>query len=173
MMEYGCQQVRVRNRELVPLLEYLCQQSNKVYNCALYYARQVYFKTKRWASYGELCAEMARTQNKHFIAMYVSAAQQTCKSVAEALSSSKKKLRLSWQEGMSLRPNLPRYRKKGMFSVAYPKKWLKFQEAKVRVPLGNQVKAWFGIDAFWIRFPTNTNPLNCQPRPERYLCLPS
>jgi len=28
-MEYGCQQVRVRNRELVPLLEYLCQQSNK------------------------------------------------------------------------------------------------------------------------------------------------
>jgi len=28
MMEYGCQQVRVKNRELVPLLE-LCQQSNK------------------------------------------------------------------------------------------------------------------------------------------------
>ncbi|MGY3094169.1 hypothetical protein ACVWXC_002677, partial [Thermostichus sp. OS-CIW-20] len=25
MMECGCQQVRVRNRELVPLLEYLCQ----------------------------------------------------------------------------------------------------------------------------------------------------
>ncbi|MGY3169971.1 hypothetical protein ACVW0R_002041 [Thermostichus sp. MS-CIW-15] len=82
MMKYGCQQVRVRDRELVPLLEYLCQQSNKVYNCALYYARQVYFKTKRWASYGALCAEMGRTQSKHFIAMYVSAAQQTCKSVA-------------------------------------------------------------------------------------------
>jgi hypothetical protein len=42
-----------------------------------------------------------------------------------------------------------------MFTVAYPKKWLKFQEGRVRVPLGNQVKAWFGIDAFWIRFPTN------------------
>ncbi|MGY3168162.1 hypothetical protein ACVW01_000731 [Thermostichus sp. MS-CIW-19] len=27
MMEYGCQQVIVRNRELVPLL--VCQQSNK------------------------------------------------------------------------------------------------------------------------------------------------
>ncbi len=154
-MGYGCQQVLVRDRELLPVLEYLCQQSNKVYNCALYYARQVYFKTKRLASYGELCAEMVRTKNKHFIAMYVSAAQQTCKSVAEALSSFKTKLKLFLQEEISLRPNLPRYRNKGMFTVAYPKKWLKFQEGRVRVPLGNQVKAWFGIDAFWIRFPTN------------------
>jgi len=42
-----------------------------------------------------------------------------------------------------------------MFSVAYPKKWLKLQDGRVRVPLGNQVKAWFGIDAFWVEFPTN------------------
>gem|GEM_PF-5114862 len=31
-MEYGCQQVLVEDKELVPILEYLCQQSNKVYN---------------------------------------------------------------------------------------------------------------------------------------------
>ena len=42
-----------------------------------------------------------------------------------------------------------------MFSVAYPKKWLKLQDGRVRVPLGNQVKAWFGMDAFWVEFPTN------------------
>jgi len=154
-MEYGCQQVLIKDKGLIPILEYLCQQSNKVYNCALYYARQVYFKTKRLASYGELCAEMVRTKNKHFIAMYASSAQQTCQSVAEALSGFKAKLKLFWQAEMSSRPNLPRYRKKGMFSVAYPKKWLKFQEGRVRVPLGNQVKAWFGLDSFWIQFPTN------------------
>ena len=154
-MGYGCQQVLVKDKELVPILEYLCQQSNKVYNCALYYARQVYFKTKRLASYGELCAEMVKTKNKHFIAMYASSAQQTCQSVAEALSSFKANLKHFLQEELSLRPNLPRYRKTGMLSVAYPKKWLKVQEGKVRVPLGNQVKAWFGVDAFWIRFPTN------------------
>ena len=42
-MDYGCQQVLIQDRKLVALLEYLCQQSNKVYNCALYYARQVSF----------------------------------------------------------------------------------------------------------------------------------
>ncbi len=53
-MEYGCQQVLVEDKGLIPILEYLCQQSNKVYNCALYYARQVYFKTKRLVSYSLL-----------------------------------------------------------------------------------------------------------------------
>jgi len=42
-MDYGCQQVLIQDRKLVALREYLCQQSNKVYNCALYYARQVSF----------------------------------------------------------------------------------------------------------------------------------
>ena len=50
-------------------------------------------------------------------------------------------------------PRLPRYRKAGLFPVAYPKQWLKFQEGQVRV--GKQVKAWFGLDAFWVQFPTN------------------
>ncbi|MFS8903948.1 transposase [Synechococcus sp. H60.4] len=37
--------------------------------------------------------------------------------------------------------------------MAYPKQWPKFQEEQVRV--GKQVKAWFGLDAFWVQFPTN------------------
>ncbi|MFS8878473.1 RNA-guided endonuclease InsQ/TnpB family protein [Synechococcus sp. H55.10] len=150
-MDYGCQQVLIQDRKLVALLEYLCQQSNKVYNCALYYARQVYFKTKRLVSYAQLCREMVRTKNKHFAAMYASSAQQTCKSVAEALTSFKSLL----QAQPNAKPRLPHYRKAGLFPVAYPKQWLKFQEGQVRVPLGKQVKAWFGLDAFWVQFPTH------------------
>ncbi len=154
-MDYGCQQVLIQDRELVAVLEYLCQQSNKVYNCALYYARQVYFKTKRLVNYVQLCREMVRTKNKHFAAMYVSSAQQTCNSVAEAISSFKSNLKLFLQEKLDAKPRPPCYRKAGLFTVAYPKKWLKLEEGRVRVPLGNQVKAWFGIDAFWVQFPTN------------------
>jgi putative transposase len=154
-MEYGCQQVLIKDKELLPILAYLCQQSNKVYNCALYYARQVYFKTKRLVNYATLCADMTRTKNKHFMAMYASSAQQTCKAVAEELLGFKENLKLFLQGKLNAKPNLPRYRKAGMFSVAYPKKWLKLQDGRVRVPLGNQVKAWFGIDAFWVEFPTN------------------
>jgi len=154
-MEYGCQQVLIKEKELIAILAYLCQQSNKVYNCALYYARQVYFKTKRLVNYATLCAEMTRTKNKHFMAMYASSAQQTCKAVAEELLGFKENLQLFLQGKLNAKPNLPRYRKAGMFSVAYPKKWLKLQDGRVRVPLGNQVKAWFGIDAFWVEFPTN------------------
>jgi len=119
-MDYGCQQVLIQDRELVAVLEYLCQQSNKVYNCALYYARQVYFKTKRLVSYAQLCREMVRAKNRHFMAMYVSSAQQTCKSVAEALTSFKSLL----QAQPNAKPRLPQYRKAGLFPVAYPKKWL-------------------------------------------------
>ena len=154
-MEYGCQQVLIKEKELIAILAYLCQQSNKVYNCALYYARQVYFKTKRLVNYATLCAEMTRTKNKHFMAMYASSAQQTCKAVAEELLGFKENLQLFLQGKLNAKPNLPRYRKAGMFSVAYPKKWLKLQDGRVRVPLGNQVKAWFGMDAFWVEFPTN------------------
>lgn len=133
----------------------MCWQPNKVYNGALYYARQIYFKTKRLVGYAAICAEMTRTRNKHFVAMYVSSAQQTCQAVAEELLSFQANLKLFWQGKLNKKPNLPRYRKVGMCSVAYPKKWLKLQEGRVRVPLSNQVKAWFGIDAFWVQFPTN------------------
>ena len=148
-MDYGCQQVLIQDRKPVALLEYLCQQSNKVYNCPLDYARQVSFKTKRLVSYAQLCRERVRTKNKPFAAMHVSSAQQTCKSAAEALTSFKSLL----QAQPDAKPRLPQYRKAGLFPVAYPKQWPKFQEGQVRV--GKQVKAWFGLDAFWVQFPTH------------------
>jgi IS605 OrfB family transposase len=54
------------------------------------------------------------------------------------------------------KPSAPKYRKSGgMFTVSYPKHWLKLTDKGIRVPLGNQVKAWFGVDAIYLPMPTN------------------
>jgi IS605 OrfB family transposase len=153
---YGCQPVLIHTeRDVQAVLEYLCSESNKVYNCSLYFARQLFFKTKRFANRAAICEEMARSENRHFGAMYVSAAQQTCNSVAEALQSFRQLLKL-WKRGeLAEQPKLPNYRKGGLFTVSYPKRWLKLTDKGIRIPLGTQVKAWFGVEAIFLPMPSN------------------
>ncbi len=155
-MDFGCRQNLLSpNPEEQAVLEYLCQESNKVYNCALYYARQVFFKTKRVVNRAELCSEMVKSKNKHFAAMYVSSAQQTCNAVAEAFKSFKALQKL-WRAGqLETKPAPPKYRKQGLFTVSYPTRWLKLTDRGIRIPLGDQVKAWFGLDAIHLPMPTN------------------
>ena len=44
---FGCQQILLKpGKELKAVLEYICQESNKLHNCAVYYARQIYFKAE-------------------------------------------------------------------------------------------------------------------------------
>lgn len=155
-MQYGCQPVLLHSTpEIQAILEYLCRESNKVYNSALYFARQMYFKTKRFVNRAEICEEMARSKNCHFGAMYVSSAQQTCNSVAEALRSFRELLKL-WRRGELVdRPKMPSYRESGLFTVSYPKRWLKLTDEGIRIPLGTQVKAWFGISEIFLPMPSN------------------
>lgn len=156
-MSYGCQQnlISSKDKDLSAVFEYLCGESNKVYNCALYYARQVYFKTRRIVNAAEICAELVKSKNRHFEAMYASCAQQTCIAVAEALMSYVSLIKL-WSKGeLQTKPFLPNYRKRGLCVVSYPKRWLKLTEQGVRVPLGKKVKAWFGLDAVYLDFPSN------------------
>jgi len=48
---FGCQQVLIHtDKDTQAIIEYLCNESNKVFNCAVYYARQVYFKAHRYAT---------------------------------------------------------------------------------------------------------------------------
>ena len=55
----GCQQVLLYpDKNLLAILEYLCGEANKVFNCSIYYARQVWFKENRFAAQGELCRQM-------------------------------------------------------------------------------------------------------------------
>jgi putative transposase len=153
---YGCQQTLIHALpDVQAVIEYLCTESNKVWNCSVYYSRQIYFKTGKVIKRAEVCAEMVRSKNKHFGAMYVSSAQQTCNNVAEAFKSFQELTKL-WKRGeLQDKPSLPKYRQTGLFTVTYPKRWLKLTDNGIRIPLGNQVKAWFGIDAIYLLMPSN------------------
>ena len=141
------------NKELLAVLEYLCSESNKLYNCTTYLARQIYFKTGKYANKFWLASQMKT--NPHMKALYTSAAQQTCLSVGEAFTGYRQLLTLYYQGGLQDKPKLPNYRKRGMFQISYPKRWLKLKEQMVRVPLGNSCKAWFGLSEVFVPFPSN------------------
>lgn len=152
---FGCQQVLIKSdKETQAILEYLCSESNDLYNCAVYYARQVWFKTGKIATGFDLTAEMKT--NRHFNAGYASSMQQTCMNVGEAFKSFKQLLAKSRKGELDQKPKAPKYRKSGgLFTVTYPKRWLKLVGNQIRFPLGNQVKAWFGISEFFLPMPSN------------------
>lgn len=152
---FGCQQVLIKsNKDTQAILEYLCSESNDLYNCAVYYARQVWFKTGKIVSGFDLTAEMKT--NRHFNAGYASSMQQTCINVGEAFKSFKQLLTKSKKGELNQKPKPPKYRKSGgLFTVTYPRRWLKLNNGMIRFPLGNQVKAWFGISEFFLPMPSN------------------
>lgn len=152
---FGCQQVLINlDKDTMAIIEYLCHESNNLYNCAVYYGRQIWFKTGRIVSGFDLTAEMKT--NKHFNAGYASAMQQTCLNVGEAFNSFKQLLSKSKKGQIEQKPKPPKYRKTGgLFTVTYPKRWLKLVDNQIRFPLGNQVKAWFGITDFYLPMPSN------------------
>ena len=102
----------------------------------------------------DLTAEMKT--NRHFNAGYASSMQQTCINVGEAFKSFRQLLAKSKVGDLAQNPKAPNYRKSGgLFTVTYPKRWLKVTDGLIRFPLGNQVKAWFGIREFFLPVPTN------------------
>lgn len=152
---FGCQQVLIKaDKDTRAIIEYLCRESNSLYNCSVYYARQIWFKTGKIVTGFDLTKEMK--SNPHFRAGYASSMQQTCLNVGESFKAFKQLLKKSLKGGLNQKPNAPKYRKSGgLFTVTYPKKWLKLTNGKIRFPLGNQVKAWFGLTEFFILFPVN------------------
>ncbi|MEM1170649.1 MAG: transposase [Cyanobacteria bacterium P01_H01_bin.35] len=150
----GCQQILLyADKNLLAILEYLCGEANKVFNCSVYYARQVFFKENRWVTQGQLCRQMK--WNTHFNAMYASSAQQICNGVIESFKSFKQLSKLFVRGKLVNKPKPPNYRKPGLFTVSYPKIWLKLTDKGIRVPLGRKVKAWFGLDNFYIPMASN------------------
>ncbi|MEM1308969.1 MAG: transposase [Cyanobacteria bacterium P01_H01_bin.153] len=140
--------------ELSAALEYQCRESNKLYNCTLYLAQQLYFKENKFSNGRWLSTQMKH--NAHMRVLYTSAAQQTCISVGEAFKSFKELLKL-WRKGeLSERPKPPKYRtSNGLFQISYPKRWLKLVEGMVRVPMGTACKVWFNLPEIFLPFPTN------------------
>ncbi|MBA3922449.1 MAG: transposase, partial [Nostocaceae cyanobacterium] len=152
---YGCQEILLNtDKETRAIIEYLCTESNNLYNCATYYARQIWLKTGSIVSGFDLTVEMK--SNRHFNAGYASSMQQTCINVGEAFKSFKKLVVEAKKGKLNQKPKPPNYRKTGgLFTVTYPKRWLKLESSVIRFPLGNQVKAWFGITEFFLPMPSN------------------
>jgi transposase len=155
MYFYGCQQVLLQpTGELKAVLEFVCQQANSLINCGIYYARQLYFKTQKIVGKYDLEAEYKT--NKHFKALYSQAAQQVLRSVSESFESFKK-LKQAFNRGeIADKPRPPKYRKpRGFALVSYPKQALRLVENQIRIPLGKQVKCWFGLDCFFVPMLSN------------------
>ena len=151
---YGCQQVLIHvDRELKAILEFICSEANKLSNCAIYYARQIWFKAKHYITKFELDSEMK--SNRHFQTLYSQAAQQLCRSVYESFASFKQLNALYKRGELADKPRPPKYRKNGFNLVSYQKQALKLKDGQIRIPLGSLLKVWFKLDSFTLPMPSN------------------
>ena len=154
---YGCQQILVKhNRDLINILTFLCEQSHKLTNMGIYYARQLYFKARQIVGKFDLIEQYKA--NNHYKVLHSQAAQQILLSVSESFQSYKKLIKAYFQGEICDKPRIPNYRKKGGLAVvSYPKQALKLKERQIRVPLGRLCKRWFGVDSFSVVMPSNLN----------------
>ncbi len=167
---FACQQNLLHLNKLdKAVLVFICQQSNSLYNSALYEVRQRYFKSSQLTidergverkrggylvGYSFLCQTLK--SNKNYKSLFAQAAQQTLKSLVEALKSYKTLFKKFFKGGLHFYPSLPKYRKSGgLYTVSYPKQALKLVGGQIRVPLGKQMKTWFGLSEIYLPFPSN------------------
>ncbi|MDJ0620323.1 MAG: transposase, partial [Calothrix sp. MO_192.B10] len=62
---YGCQQVLVKqDQNLIAILQFLCEESHKLTNMGIYYARQLYFKARK--GIGKYDLEKVYKSNNHY-----------------------------------------------------------------------------------------------------------
>ncbi len=168
---YGCQKNLIHaNDDTKAILEFVCSEANKLANCGIYYCRQMFFKAYRYVKKYEL--DSVLKNNPHFKAMRSACAQQVLHDVVESFTSYKRLNKL-WKNGqLASKPRLPKYRKKGgMAVVSCPARWIKLVDGgatqppshgglesapkMLKIPLGKQVKAWFGLDHFLLPMPSN------------------
>jgi IS605 OrfB family transposase len=154
---FGCQQNLISpDNDLKAILEFLCSESSKLTNCGIYYARQMYFKTGRIPSRADLHKVLGtENQNLHYKAFYSDTAQQILTTVAESFKSFIGLLKGIKKGTVTQRPRLPNYRQGGLALVTYTGRSVKLKDGLLKFPLGSKVKAWFGLDAFYLPMPSN------------------
>jgi len=159
--QMGVQQMLLHpDKETKAILEYLCEQSGKLYNNGVYLARQTFFKTgKLLTGKFDLVYEPTVGKSKIAKSLPSTPAQQTLLSVTEAFKSYKG-LRKLWFKGqLPDKPKPPSYLKgTKLFKIAYPNSGgqkPKVVEGQIQFSLGLTVKRWFGIDSFKLPVPTN------------------
>jgi putative transposase len=154
---FGCQQILIKpDKNLNAVLEFICGEANSLHNCAVYYARQMYFKAHEYVRPFDLNTELKR--NPHYSALCAQAAQQVCGAVGESVKSYKGLIKLFNKGELSERPKFPNYRTKGgLHLIAFPKQSLgkRLIDGQIVIPLGQRVQAWFGLKNFTLAMPSN------------------
>ncbi|NEQ09304.1 MAG: IS200/IS605 family element transposase accessory protein TnpB [Moorea sp. SIO4E2] len=152
---YGCQQHLITtNADNKAIIEFISSEANKLTNCGIYYCRQVLFKAGKYLTNADL--DKIMKTNVHFKAMRSACAQQTLHGVIESFKSYKALSKLYKKGQLANKPRVPKYRKKGgMTVVSYPARWVKLIKGQLKFTLGKQIKAWFGIDHFFLPMPSN------------------
>ena len=157
----GVQQVLLSpDKDTKAILEYLCQQSGKLYNSGVYFARQTLFKTgKLLTGKFDLIYESTVSKTRLASSLPSVVAQQTLISVSEAFKSFKE-LKNKFDKGELLfKPKPPSYLEGSkLFKVAFPNTGAgkpNLENNQIRFPLGLTVKRWFGISEFFLLMPIN------------------
>lgn len=105
---FGCQQVLIKaDKNTSAIIEYLCHESNSLYNCCVYYSRQIWFKTRKILTGFDLTKKMK--SNPHFKAGCASSMQQTCLIVGESFKSFKQLLKKYIKGKLNQKHNAPKY----------------------------------------------------------------
>jgi len=94
-------------------------------------------------------------RNLHYYAFYSDTAQQILTGVAESFKSFLGLLKALKNGVITEPPKLPKYRQGGMALVTFTGRSVKLKDGMLRFPLGSKVKAWFGLDAFFLPMPSN------------------
>jgi putative transposase len=157
----GVQQVLLSpDHETKAVLNYLCQQSGKLYNSGIYFARQTFFKTgKLLTGKFDLAYEPSVSKTMVAQSMPSTPAQQTLLSVIEAFKSFKELRSLFLKGQLHFNPKAPGYLTGSkLFKVAYPNSGGQrptLINGDLRFSLGLTVKRWFGISEFFLPMPSN------------------
>jgi putative transposase len=162
-MEYQTQKVLLTGNiddEVHAYLLWCCEQSNKLYNSVLFLIRQTYFEdcpVKMWfdednnartsyplrrikVSYAQLCKQFR--DNDHYQAIGGQQAQQTIKSVVEAIRGYNELLCCWFKGEIENKPRIPNYRKQGLYQVAFTSQNIRYKglEGICYLPIANPQK---------------------------------
>ncbi|WP_242054683.1 transposase [Nostoc sp. FACHB-190] len=157
----GVQQILLHlDAETKAILKYLCEQSGKLYNNGVYFARQTFFKTGKILT-GKFDLDFEPSVAKSIIAQSLPStpAQQTLHSVIEAFKSFKELRQLHFQGQLHFKPRPPDYLKGSkLFKVAYPNSGAqkpKLVDGQLKFSLGLTIRRWFGVSDFQLPMPSN------------------
>jgi putative transposase len=157
----GVQQILLYpDSETKALLDYLCQQSGKLYNTGVYFARQTFFKTNKLLT-GKFDLAFEASVAKSMVAQSLPSTpmQQTLMSVTEAFKSFKELRNLFLLGELHFSPKPPNYLKGSkLFKVAYPNSGGQrpiIVDGQLRFSLGLTVRRWFGVSEFFLPMPSN------------------